>query len=317
MPNIPCAQVIHGCPCDDDPIENFSSEGPDDAFHLAVVDFADDPPLNNLWSRLGCKRWCFSAISLESAEDCALQQAKLCTYDSEDCSGGMCGDWQEPETGDGYVPRSLFHSNPKGCVISCGDSVFSYTLPAGAVISPYSQADADARAASLACRRGAQRQFCSTPPKACLTDGEPYEFQLVASGTTPLVFELVGGSLPPGMDMDATGNIFGFPLLAGSYTFTVRVNEPSGAYLERVMQIVVMEITTVSPLPDATVGAAYSQTILLTGGTVPVTWAVIQGVLPPGLTLDPNTGEIAGTPTVDPDPPPDNVYDFVVEATST
>lgn len=56
---------------------------------------------------------------------------------------------------------------------------------------------------------------------------------------------------------------------------------------------------TLSPaaLPPGTVGAAYNQTITASGGTAPYTFLVTAGVLPNGLTLNPNTGVISGTPT--------------------
>ena len=52
-----------------------------------------------------------------------------------------------------------------------------------------------------------------------------------------------------------------------------------------------------TPLPDATVNAAYPATTLTaTGGEVPYSsWTVTQGSLPPGLTLNSATGVISGT----------------------
>lgn len=56
-------------------------------------------------------------------------------------------------------------------------------------------------------------------------------------------------------------------------------------------------ITTTSPLPGTTAGTAYSTTIAGGGGTPPYTWSVTSGALPGGLTLDPATGALTGTPT--------------------
>jgi hypothetical protein len=54
-------------------------------------------------------------------------------------------------------------------------------------------------------------------------------------------------------------------------------------------------ITTTSPLPQATDGVAYSTTLAATNG--PITWAVSFGALPSGLSLNSTTGVISGTPT--------------------
>ncbi len=60
-------------------------------------------------------------------------------------------------------------------------------------------------------------------------------------------------------------------------------------------------------LPSGLVGASYSQTIALIGGTPPFQWSVyngpiitgymVGGAVPDGLKLDPSTGTISGTPT--------------------
>ncbi|MEJ5030774.1 IPTL-CTERM sorting domain-containing protein [Comamonas sp. MYb69] len=54
-------------------------------------------------------------------------------------------------------------------------------------------------------------------------------------------------------------------------------------------------ITNTGNLPDATEGQTYSQSLEVTGGTAPYTWAVVDGSLPPGMTLDTATGVISGT----------------------
>jgi len=57
-----------------------------------------------------------------------------------------------------------------------------------------------------------------------------------------------------------------------------------------------LTITTVS-LPDGMVGEAYSATLEATNGATPYTWSVSAGNLSAGLSLNPATGEISGTPT--------------------
>jgi LPXTG-motif cell wall-anchored protein len=53
---------------------------------------------------------------------------------------------------------------------------------------------------------------------------------------------------------------------------------------------------TTTTLPGGKVNLSYSQTLAVTG-TGPITFAVTAGSLPAGLTLDPATGVISGTPT--------------------
>jgi len=47
----------------------------------------------------------------------------------------------------------------------------------------------------------------------------------------------------------------------------------------------------------ARVGTPYSATLAATGGTAPYKYSIASGTLPPGLTLNPDTGIISGTPT--------------------
>jgi hypothetical protein len=58
-----------------------------------------------------------------------------------------------------------------------------------------------------------------------------------------------------------------------------------------------LAISTTSPLTSGTVGVAYSQTLAATGGIPSYTWSIDSGSLPAGLSLNPSTGAITGTPT--------------------
>ena len=50
-------------------------------------------------------------------------------------------------------------------------------------------------------------------------------------------------------------------------------------------------------LPNGYVGLSYSATLAASGGTGSYTWSIVSGSLPPGLSLNPSTGAITGTPT--------------------
>jgi len=58
-----------------------------------------------------------------------------------------------------------------------------------------------------------------------------------------------------------------------------------------------LTVTTNSPLPQGTVGASYSQTLAASGGAPPYAWSLTSGSLPTGLTLNPSSGAIGGTPS--------------------
>lgn len=68
-------------------------------------------------------------------------------------------------------------------------------------------------------------------------------------------------------------------------------------------------ITTASPLPAGTVGTAYNQALVATGGTTPYSWSISAGSLPAGLSLGTSTGAITGTPTAA------GAFNFTVQVT--
>jgi hypothetical protein len=67
-------------------------------------------------------------------------------------------------------------------------------------------------------------------PLAPGTVGEPYAIGVFADGgTTPYTWTLVGGALPPGLGLQASpGRITGTPTAAGTFGFTLRVDDAGG-----------------------------------------------------------------------------------------
>jgi hypothetical protein len=118
-------------------------------------------------------------------------------------------------------------------------------------------------------------------------------------GTAPVTFAVTSGSLPAGLALDAsTGAIGGTPAIAGAYTFTVTATDTNSVTASQSYSGTIetsLAITT-GTLPAPLVNIAYDKTIQTTGGTAPVTFAVTAGSLPAGLSLDPTTGAVSGTP---------------------
>jgi subtilisin family serine protease len=137
------------------------------------------------------------------------------------------------------------------------------------------------------------------PPAAL---GAPYQAVLLASGgVLPLTWSLAAGTLPPGLALDgARGVVSGVPTAIGPALLTLRVTDALGATATHDLTLDVgigaLAITTQS-LRSCRVGTACSRALAATGGLAPYGWSVATGALPPGLTLDPATGAVAGTPT--------------------
>jgi fibronectin type 3 domain-containing protein len=142
------------------------------------------------------------------------------------------------------------------------------------------------------------------------TAGALYSSVLTATGgTTPLTWTVAGGSLPPGLSLSSTGTISGTPTTAGTYGFTVTVTDSNNVSDGQILSILInpVPVITTTTLPDGIVGNSYSATLTATGGTSPLTWQIISGSLPAGLSLNSATGVISGTPMTS------DIYNFTAQ----
>jgi YVTN family beta-propeller protein len=128
-----------------------------------------------------------------------------------------------------------------------------------------------------------------------------YSQTLIASGGTgSYTYSATAGALPAGVVLSSMGVISGTPTTSGSFNFTVTAKDGDGFTGSNAYTLTVSAPTiTVSPatLPAATAETAYSQTLTASGGTAPYTYAVSAGALPAGMSLNPSTGVLSGTPT--------------------
>ena len=129
---------------------------------------------------------------------------------------------------------------------------------------------------------------------------EPYQTSIGAlGGLPPYSFSLASGALPPGVSLLGNGTLQGTPAAPGEFAFTVRVEDSKGSTATGSFQILVRPAPLViltSALPAGTTASAYSVTLAASGGVTPYAWTLASGSLPSGLTLDPATGTISGTP---------------------
>jgi len=134
--------------------------------------------------------------------------------------------------------------------------------------------------------------------------GTAYSQLLTYSGGTGGVFAITSGSLPTGLTLSPSGAITGTPALAtagNAYKFSVTVTIGSAASAAVFLTITIdaLPSVTTTSLPSGNIGVAYSQLLTFSGGSgATPSWAVTTGALPNGLTLNPTTGIISGTPSV-------------------
>ena len=127
-------------------------------------------------------------------------------------------------------------------------------------------------------------------------------FLQASGGSSSYSWTLASGTLPPGLILNPSGAISGTPRQVGSYEFTAEVSDLAIPQFVAT-QAMTMEIR-VPPFglanvqaPTAPIDVPYHSQVSISGGTPPYTLAITSGSLPAGLSLDPASGYIDGTPT--------------------
>jgi hypothetical protein len=136
----------------------------------------------------------------------------------------------------------------------------------------------------------------------------PYSQTIIATGGIgpAYTWTIPSGNLPPGLTFAGTGltcTIQGAPSQSGFYVFVAQIEDSVGntASLQYGINILLVGPLTIvtTTLPSGNQGNPYSAQLDATGGTAPYTWSIVQGTLPPGLSLTSPGGisTIDGTPT--------------------
>ncbi len=288
----PCPTAVT-CPCDNNPLTNYSSEAPDKNIFLGFSSGWGTTNGPNPGDNGGPNAFdfCESTVSQEEADLCAADH--------------QIGDLYTPPDGvtrpSGGSP-TLFYNSDQSCTVVCPDGLpYTYTLAAGKIRS-LDPTYSDRIANSIACLRANSTLIClpAIAGSACL--GQFYEQELSVADTVkaPVDWHQESGSLPPGLhvEFDAFDSrvitITGTPTLAGNYAFVIRATDDDGNFMQKNYTIAVLAITN-SPTP-ASVGTPYSFQFTAAGGVAPYTFSVTPGNLPDGLSMS-SSGLITGTPT--------------------
>lgn len=132
--------------------------------------------------------------------------------------------------------------------------------------------------------------------------GVAYSDGIAADGTPAPGYSVTAGTLPPGLALNPlTGALTGTPTEYGTFTFTVTADNGVGtaAAQEFTLEVVQSPTTVRTPaLPALRTGTAFSVDLSSAVSSSPApTYRVTAGELPAGVTLDPVTGRLSGTPT--------------------
>lgn len=156
-----------------------------------------------------------------------------------------------------------------------------------------------------------------------ITSGPPPNGNLMTAYThtftgngSPLAnnFTVSAGALPPGLTLNAgTGVLSGTPTALGTYNFTIQADNGFGnatqAYSVQIdpQNVAPTAFTSGTPPGTGTTGSPYLHTFAANGAPTPF-YTLASGSLPPGLSLNPITGALSGTPTAT------GTYSFTVRA---
>lgn len=129
--------------------------------------------------------------------------------------------------------------------------------------------------------------------------GVAYSQQIAAGGgKAPYTFSAAPGSLPPGLILAQSGAVSGTPSSEGTFRFSVQVKDANGRSAAKTITLAVFDGLAISSasLADGYFSRSYAGLVGSSGGKPPVTFSIVAGDLPPGLSLG-SGGALSGTPT--------------------
>ena len=195
---------------------------------------------------------------------------------------------------------------PYQYILSTGRLPAGVSLSSAGVLSGTLAETSPAFTITVADNRGAEvdvlaKVITVTPPPVPFTVGtSPGAVLSPAGGSGPYLFAVApGGSMPPGLTLNADGSLSGTPTTAGTYTVPIVVTDSVGASVTVNVTFTVNAapvVLSIAAPPVMTVGTPSSITLAASGGSAPYQFTLTSGTLPAGLTLNAD-GTVTGTPS--------------------
>jgi hypothetical protein len=144
--------------------------------------------------------------------------------------------------------------------------------------------------------------FTSAALSPTILTGSPYSATLTASGNPVPTFSVQSGTLPAGLSLNSTSGLLnGTPTSTGTFSGVFAATNSQGtatrAFSFTVNAPLAAPVFTSAALSPAIVtGSPYSTTLTASGNPAP-SFSVQSGTLPAGLSLNPTSGVLSGTPT--------------------
>lgn len=133
-----------------------------------------------------------------------------------------------------------------------------------------------------------------------IVQGMPFQITSFGaqSDTNEVNYDIVSGALPPGIEL--TTGLVGTPTTPGAYQFVVRAAS-TNEHIDVSFTLAVTPVTINWATPAGSLGTFYGTrpvtraVAATTSNNQPVTYQIVAGALPGGLTFNPTTGQITGT----------------------
>src|ERR1051326_1475528 len=196
------------------------------------------------------------------------------------------------------TPNATYNWSITNGTINSGQGTASITFTAGTA----AQTIVSLTETLNACTKSGNAHVTVIPPVVITTPSlpigsvdSPYSLQFTATGGSgALTWSFAHGTIPQQLQFPSSGQLVGTP--KATFDGFIDVTATDGVRSDTKhfhLTVVSGLVVATTSLPNAGFGPPYHATLLAAGGTPPYTWTLTNGILPFGLTLNPD-GTITG-----------------------